>query len=68
MENKFQWNFTQNVQIFSQGKEFVKLGEQGKYEGFDSCDRPSNLTQIGLKSLISQPLWPWNLMDDLEKL
>ena len=21
--------------------------EQGKSEGFDSCDRPSNLTQIG---------------------
>ena len=41
--------------------------EQGKSEGFDSCDRPSNLTQIGLKSLIFQPVWPWNLMDDLEK-
>ena len=25
---------------------------QGKSEGFDSCDRPSNLTQIGLKWLI----------------
>ena len=24
--------------------------KQGKSEGFDSCDRPSNLTQIGLKS------------------
>ena len=24
--------------------------EQGKSEGFDSCDRPSNLTQIGFKS------------------
>ena len=23
--------------------------EQGKSEGFDSCDRPSNLTQIGFK-------------------
>ena len=38
--------------------------EQGKSEGFDSCDRPSNLTQIGLKSLIFQPVWPWNLMND----
>ena len=34
--------------------------EQGKSEGFDSCD----LTQIGFKSSIFQPVWPWNLMDD----
>ena len=26
------------------------LCEQGKSEGFDSCDRPSNVTQIGFKS------------------
>ena len=25
---------------------------QGKSEGFDSCERPSNLTQIGFKSSI----------------
>ena len=33
------------------------------------CDlvRPSNLTQIGFESLIFQPVWSWNLMDDLEK-
>ena len=42
--------------------------QQGKSEGFDSCDRSSNLTQIGLKSSIFQPAWPWNLMDDLKKL
>ena len=24
--------------------------QQGKYEGLDSCDQPSNLTQIGFKS------------------
>ena len=41
--------------------------EQGKSEGFDSCDRPSNLTQIGFESSIFQPLWPRNLMDDPEK-
>ena len=41
--------------------------KQGKSEGFDSCDRPSNLTQIGFKSSILQPVWPWNLMDDLTK-
>ena len=28
--------------------------EQGKSEGFDSCDQPNNLTQKGLKSLIFQ--------------
>ena len=41
--------------------------KQGKSEGLDSCDRPGNLTRIGLKSLIFQAVWPWNLMDDPEK-
>ena len=41
--------------------------EQGKSEEFDSCDRPSNLTQIGFESSIFQPVWPLNLMDDPEK-
>ena len=41
--------------------------KQGKSEGFDSCDRPSNLAQIWSKSSIFQPVWPWNLMDDLGK-
>ena len=40
------------------------LPKQGKSEGFDSWDRPSTLTQIGFKSSIFQPVWPWNLMDD----
>ena len=40
---------------------------QGKSEGFDSCDRPSNITQVGLKSSIFWPVWSWNLMDDLNK-
>ena len=40
--------------------------KQGKSEGFDSCDRPSNLAQIWSKSSIFQPVWPWNLIDDLE--
>ena len=43
------------------------LQEQGKSEGFDSCDRPSNLIQIGFKSSIFQPVWRWNFMDDPEK-
>ena len=41
--------------------------KQGKSEGFESCDRPSNLAQIWSNSSIFQPLWPWNLMYDLEK-
>ena len=41
--------------------------KQGKSEGFDSCDRPSNLTQIGFKSSILLPVWPWHLMDDTKK-
>ena len=41
--------------------------QQGKSEGFDSCDRPSNLTQTGFESSIFQPVWPWYLMDDPKK-
>ena len=41
--------------------------KQGKSEGFDSCDRPSNLAQMWSKSSIFQPVWPWNVMFDLEK-
>ena len=41
--------------------------EQGKSEGFDSCDRPGNPTQIGFKSSIFQPVWLWNLIDDVAK-
>ena len=48
------WNFADDL-------------EQGKSEGFDSCDRPSNLAQIWSKSSIFCPLWPWNLMDGLGK-
>ena len=43
------------------------MPSQGKFEGFDSCDWPRNLTKIGLKSSINQLVWPWNLMNDLEK-
>ena len=34
--------------------------KQGNSEEFDSCDRPSNYTQIRLKSSFFQPVWPWN--------
>ena len=59
----------QNDQHFVDGTfKFVFLRKQGKSDGSDSCDPASNLTQIGFKSLIIQPLWPCNLMDDLGKL
>ena len=54
---------TKSVQLSSS----VRI-KQGKSERFVSCDRPSILTQIGFKSSIFLPVWPWNLMDDLEKL
>ena len=42
------------------------MQKQGKSEGFNSCDRPSNLTQIEFKSSIFQPLkfygWPRKTM------
>ena len=41
--------------------------EQGKSEGFDSCELPSNLAQILSKSSIFQPVWAWNLMHDLKQ-
>ena len=50
-----------NISGWYDDKNIVK---QGKSEGFDSCDRPSNLTQIGFTSSIFQPVWPWNMMDD----
>ena len=43
---------------------YILWNKQGKSEGFDSWDRPSNLTQIGFESSIFQPVWPRNLMDD----
>ena len=58
-------NFWPDNDFFVHKYEFARKIQIG--EGFDSCDRPSNLTQIGFKSLIFQPLWPWNLMNDLEK-
>ena len=35
--------------IFRPPKKMNRLMKQGKPEGFDSCDRHSNLTQIGFK-------------------
>ena len=39
------------------------ISQQGKSEGFDSCDQPNKFTQIGVKSSILEPMWSWNLMD-----
>ena len=52
-----------------QGRSRVRIlpYKQGKSEGFDICDRPSYLTQIGFNLSIFQPVWPWNLMDGIEK-
>ena len=40
--------------------------QTSKSEGFDSWNRPSNLTPIEFKSSIFQPVWPWHLMNDLK--
>ena len=48
-------------------KSCLVAAKQGKSEGFDSCDRPTNLTEIGFESSIFQPVWPRTLMDDPEK-
>ena len=65
---QFQWIFHQNL-FLSRGQinnkyRLKRKEKQGKSEGFDSCDRPSNLTQIGFESSIFLPVWPRNLMDD----
>ena len=55
------WNFVVSCGIAS------CRYEKFKSKGFDTCDRPSILTQIGFKSSIFRPVRPWNLMDDLKK-
>ena len=47
VQNIFQWIYD--------GFFFVHYYKQGKFEWFDSCDRPSNLSQIGFKSSIFRP-------------
>ena len=62
---------TAHLHIFTQNSNILQINvtiiicitwpqwvKQGKSEGFDSCDRPSNLSRIGFKSLIFQPVWP----------
>ena len=40
---------------------------QGKSEAFDSYDRPNNF-KLDSNRRFLQPVWPWKVMDDLEKL
>ena len=41
--------------------------KQGKSEGCDSCDKPSNLVKLDSNNRFFWPVWSWNLMDYLEK-
>ena len=45
------WWCTKHAQLWAP----CAIYKQGTSEGFDSCDRPSNLTQIGFKSSIFRP-------------
>ena len=54
-----------DIYLKTSGSDFLTLccrcwfqNEQSKSEGFDSCDRPSNLAQIWSESSIFQPVWP----------
>ena len=54
----FAWTSLLSLVIIPENCMMIRWWEhsqQGKSEGFDSCDRPSNLTQIGYKSLIVCP-------------
>ena len=64
---QFQFRSPSGTSIPCQYMYIVLSLNKWQNEGFDNCDRPSNLTQIGFKSSIFLPVWPWNLMDNLEK-
>ena len=54
----FAWTLLWSLVITPENFMMIRWWEhsqQGKSEGFDSCDRPSNLTQIGFKSSIFHP-------------
>ena len=36
---------------------WLNIWQQGKSDGFDGCNWPSNLTQIGFKTSSFQPVW-----------
>ena len=50
--NELYKNWVKRLQIWEYEKKrnVLERGKQGKSEGFDSCDRPSNHPQIGSKS------------------
>ena len=56
VEMKCQTFCRQHLQIHLYELKCLSFNKQGKSEGFDSCDWPSNPTQIGFKSLIFQPV------------
>ena len=67
--NKFQWNVNQNTKIFVQENSFGSVV-------FNKANLRDLIAATGLvillkldsdKSSIFQLVWPWNLMDDLEK-
>ena len=63
----------QNGRHFAEGIfKRIFLNEQGNSEGFDSCDRPSNLTQIGFQIInfsahvsLKFDGWPWKAIGQL---
>ena len=61
------WNSYTKCYIEQCFSKKITIQKQGKSEGFDSCDWPSNLTQIGFKSSIFRPCdleiwWPRNMI------
>ena len=44
---------------------YPSIKQQGKSEGFESCDRP--IVRKRPISVMFCTVWPWNLMDDLGK-
>ena len=47
-------------------KTISMMNWQGNFGNCDNTDRPSNLTQIRFELSVLRPVWPWNLIDDLE--
>ena len=65
------WIQSQNqnykFQKFAKNSNFAILQNKENLRDLIAATGLMILTQIGFKSYIFQTLWPWNLMDDLEK-
>ena len=46
---------------------YLKFWRKGVFDPSPELELQSGNAQLGLKSAIYCPLWPWNVMDDLEK-